>query len=206
MRSKLLILAWVLVLGLHATVSHADNPSTSSSVMSQKIVKAAHARTEANVRYDGRYVRLKYPMGDVPENIGVCTDVIIRTYRQALGFDFQKAVHEDMKANFLAYPNIWGLTRTDRNIDHRRVPNLEVFLTRQGARIKTGKTAEDYRPGDLVSWRLAGNLPHIGIVSDQKSDSGVPLIIHNIGAGPTEDDLLFLIPTHRHFRFHPNTQ
>ncbi len=167
------------------------------------IVSAAQERTKADVRYDGRYISLKYPGGDVPADIGVCTDVIVRTYRAALGFDFQKAVHEDMRANFNAYPKNWGLKRPDKNIDHRRVPNMEKFLKRQGAALKITQKAEDYLPGDIVSWRLIGNVPHIGIVSNKKTNAGVPLIIHNIGSGPVEDDLLFHAKINGHFRFLP---
>jgi uncharacterized protein YijF (DUF1287 family) len=129
--------------------------------------------------------------------------VIIRTYRNAFGFDFQQAVHEDMRNNFAAYPQIWGLSRPDKNIDHRRVPNLETFLKRQGASLPITNKAEDYQPGDIVSWRLGGRLPHIGIVSDKKSRWGTPLIIHNIGMGPVEDDLLFNTDINGHFRFNP---
>jgi len=169
----------------------------------EAVVQAAQDRTRANVRYDPKYVSLTYPGGDVPADTGVCTDVIIRTFRNAFGFDFQKAVHEDMRKNFKAYPRNWGLKRPDKNIDHRRVPNLEAFLKRQGAAVPITKNAEDYKPGDIVSWRLGGRLPHIGIVSDKKSEWGTPLIIHNIGAGPVEDDLLFNTDIHGHFRFTP---
>ena len=171
---------------------------------SGEIVLAARERTQADVRYDPKYVVLSYPGGDVPPDTGVCTDVIIRTYREALGFDFQEAVHEDMKQNFSAYPKSWGLKRADKNIDHRRVPNLETFLKRQGAALPITKNAEDYLPGDIVSWRLGGRLPHIGIISDKKSDWGTPLVIHNIGQGPVEDDLLFNTDINGHFRFVPN--
>ena len=164
---------------------------------------AAVERTQADVRYDGKYVKLSYPNGDVPSDTGVCTDVIIRTFRAAFDFDFQKAVHEDMKQNFSAYPKNWGLKRPDKNIDHRRVPNLETFLERQGAALKITKNAEDYLPGDIVSWRLGGSLPHIGIVSDKETADGIPLIIHNIGAGPVEDNLLFVTDINGHFRFDP---
>mgnify|MGYP003110921430 CR=1 FL=1 len=169
-----------------------------------EIVLAARERTQSDVRYDPKYVVLAYPGGDVPADTGVCTDVIIRTYREALGFDFQQAVHEDMKRNFSAYPKNWGLKRADKNIDHRRVPNLETFLKRQGAELPITKNAEDYLPGDIVSWRLGGRLPHIGIISDKKSDWGTPLVIHNIGQGPVEDDLLFNTDINGHFRFVPN--
>ena len=169
----------------------------------QALVEAAQDRLKHRVTYNGAYMRLDYPGGDVPAYIGVCTDVIIRTYRAAYGFDFQKAVHEDMKANFSAYPKNWGLTRTDRNIDHRRVPNLETYLKRQGASLAISRKASDYQPGDIVSWRLIGGLPHIGIVSNRKSKGGTPLIIHNIGAGPQEEDVLFAYKINGHFRFIP---
>lgn len=167
------------------------------------IVEEARARTLVDVRYDPKYVSLSYPGGDVSPDTGVCTDVIIRTFRQAFDFDFQKAVHEDMRANFSKYPKSWGLKRPDKNIDHRRVPNLETYLKRQGAAVPITKNAEDYLPGDIVSWRLGGRLPHIGIVSDKKSKWGTPLIIHNIGQGPVEDDLLFNTDINGHFRFVP---
>lgn len=169
------------------------------------VVSAAQERTLADVRYDPAYVSLKYPGGDVPANTGVCTDVVIRTFRNAFGFDFQKAIHEDMRANFSSYPKNWGLKRPDKNIDHRRVPNIERFLKRQGASLKITQNAEDYLPGDIVSWRLGGTLPHIGIVSAKKSEWGTPLIIHNIGSGPVEDDLLFNTKINGHFRFLPDS-
>jgi len=178
------------------------SPSWAAS-RSDAIVEAAIERTQLNIRYDGKYVQLSYPNGDVPSDTGVCTDVIIRTYRAAFSFDFQKAVHEDMRQNFDVYPQSWGLSRPDRNIDHRRVPNLETFLKRQGAALKITKKSDDYLPGDIVSWRLGGYLPHIGIVSDKKTAKGVPLIIHNIGAGPVEDNLLFIADINGHFRFEP---
>jgi uncharacterized protein YijF (DUF1287 family) len=180
-------------------------PSSSGlSVMAANIVFAARSRTFVDIRYDPKYVRLSYPGGDVPADTGVCTDVVIRTYRAAFGFDFQKAIHEDMKSNFDAYPKAWGLSRPDKNIDHRRVPNIETFLQRKGAAVKITKNPDDYHPGDLVTWRLGGRLPHIGIVSDKKSTSGTPLIIHNVGSGPVEDNLLFNTKISGHFRYHPS--
>ena len=169
----------------------------------QALVEAAQDRLKQRVTYNDAYLKLDYPGGDVPANIGVCTDVLIRSYRAAYGFDFQKAVHEDMKANFSAYPKNWGLKRTDRNIDHRRVPNLETYLTRQEASLGISREPSDFQPGDIVSWRLAGGLPHIGIVSDRKAADGTPLIIHNVGAGPQEEDVLFLYKMNGHFRFIP---
>ena len=178
-------------------------PSALAESGDMEIVDAARARTLVDVRYDPKYVSLSYPGGDVSPDTGVCTDVIIRTYRNAYQFDFQKAVHQDMRANFSKYPKSWGLKRPDKNIDHRRVPNLETFLKRQGAAVPITKNAADYLPGDIVSWRLGGRLPHIGIVSNKKSEWGTPLIIHNIGQGPVEDDLLFNTDINGHFRFTP---
>jgi len=110
-----------------------------------------------------------------------------------------------MRANFKAYPKKWGLKRADKNIDHRRVPNLEVFLKRKGAAVPITKNAEDYKPGDIVTWRLGGRIAHIGIVSDKKSEWGTPLIIHNVGQGVVEDDLLFNTDIAGHFRFKPQS-
>ncbi len=174
-----------------------------SACADEALVNAAQDRLKQDVTYNGSYMKLAYPGGDVPANIGVCTDVIIRSYRAAFGFDFQKAVHEDMKANFSAYPKNWGLKRTDRNIDHRRVPNLETFLKRRGASLGVSQSASNFQPGDIVSWRLAGGLPHIGIVSDRKAADGTPMVIHNIGAGPQEEDVLFAYKISGHFRYIP---
>jgi uncharacterized protein len=158
--------------------------------------RVAEAAVEQTLRpgvYDPAYVRLDYPMGDVPADRGVCSDVVIRALR-AQGIDLQQLVHEDMKANFSAYPKRWGLTRPDRNIDHRRVPNLEVYFTRAGWRLPPSRDAQDFRPGDIVSWNLEGDdgyLPHIGVVTTVIGRSGRPLVAHNIGAGPKVEDVLF---------------
>ena len=167
------------------------------------LVEAAMERTRHQVRYDNAYRAIEYPGGDVPDEIGVCTDVIIRSYR-AVGVDLQVKVHEDMAAAFDQYPTIWGLTRPDRNIDHRRVPNLRKFFERSGAAVTITSEAEDYRPGDLVTWMLPGNLPHIGIVVRERNAEGSrPLIVHNIGAGPKIEDVLFRYPVTGHYRYHP---
>ena len=170
----------------------------------QALVDAAREQIGVTVVYDGRYQRLVYPNGDVPIERGVCTDVVIRAYRR-LDIDLQQAVHEDMRGHFDAYPKLWGLLRPDRNIDHRRVPNLEAWLRRQGTALSVSDSGANYRPGDLVSWRLPGNLPHIGIVSERRSDAGVPLIVHNIGAGTREEDILFAFPISGHFRLPPRS-
>lgn len=169
---------------------------------SRRLVDAALARTMASVTYDGSYRKIGYPGGDVPDNIGVCTDVIIRCYRK-LGIDLQKDVHEDMKKNFSLYPRNWGLKRPDTNIDHRRVPNLKTFFKRKGTKLPVSSSADDYKPGDLVTWMLPGNLPHIGIVTDKRSDDGLrPMIVHNIGAGPVLEDMLFSFKITGRYRYH----
>lgn len=165
------------------------------------LLAAAHAQHRVTLHYDGSYVRLSYPGGDVPADRGVCTDVVIRAYR-ALGIDLQQRVHEDMRAHFDAYPALWGLRRPDRNIDHRRVPNLARYFERHDAALAVSTDAADYRPGDLVSWRLPGNLPHIGLVSDRRHE-GRPLIVHNVGAGVQIEDVLFAWPITGHYRYFP---
>jgi uncharacterized protein YijF (DUF1287 family) len=188
MRRALTALALVVA----ASATHAEPP---------KLVSAARQQTQTAVTYDGSYTRIGYPMGDVPADRGVCTDVVIRAYR-AVGIDLQVLVHEDMRASFGSYPRLWGLSRPDTNIDHRRVPNLQKFLERAGATVASTDAAAAYLPGDLVTWMLPGNLPHIGIVSDRRaSDTGRPLVIHNIGAGPAEEDLLFAYPITGHYRY-----
>ena len=174
-----------------------------SAAASNELAEAAFARTSAEVVYDGRYQRIDYPNGDVPAHLGVCTDVVIRAYR-ALDVDLQQHVHEDMVANFSAYPNLWGLTKPDPNIDHRRVPNLETFFTRHGTRIAISNNPQDYQPGDIVSWRLDHGLPHIGIVSPHLvPGSDRYYIVHNIGQGPKEEDVLFSYTLTGHFRYSP---
>ncbi len=170
----------------------------------QRLVAAALARTRHAVTYDGAYRRIPYPGGDVSARTGVCTDVVIRAYRAGLGIDLQRRVHEDMRRAFARYPKIWGLRRPDPNIDHRRVPNLRIFLTRHGRKLAVTRNPDDYRPGDLVTWTVSGNLPHIGIVTDRRSaDDRRPLIVHNIGRGPRLEDMLFEFPITGHYRYLP---
>jgi len=176
-----------------------------AGVFEDDLVAAALERTRHAVRYDGAYFPIAYPNGDVPADVGVCTDVVIRSYR-SLGVDLQQRVHEDMSSHFERYPSrrIWGLASTDRNIDHRRVPNLQVFFSRHGESLPLSGDPRDYRPGDIVTWMLPGNLPHIGVVTDRLADSGAhPLIVHNIGAGPRLEDMLFDYPITGHYRFVP---
>lgn len=169
------------------------------SVDATQLVRAARGQVGVTLGYDPRYQRLDYPGGDVPVETGVCTDVVIRALR-AQRIDLQKEVHEDMRAHFAAYPRHWGLTRPDRNIDHRRVPNLMTFFQRSGHALPVSQDAAAYRPGDIVTWDLGRNTPHIGVVSDRKSASGEPLIIHNIGAGAREEAGLFAYRITGHYR------
>jgi uncharacterized protein len=166
-----------------------------------QLSEAAVALTANRVTYDPSYYRISYPNGDVPADRGVCSDVVIRAYRK-LGIDLQQLVHEEMKNNFSAYPNVWNLKRTDRNIDHRRVPNLMTFFTRKGTALPLSKKGSDYKPGDIVTWDLGSNTPHIGIVINQKSGDGErPLIVHNIGNGQEISDCLFSYRITGHYRY-----
>jgi uncharacterized protein YijF (DUF1287 family) len=167
-----------------------------------QLVHAALDRPHHRVRYDPAYVSLAYPGGDVPADTGVCTDEVIRTYR-ALGLDLQKLVHEDMKRAFSAYPKNWGLNAPDKNIDHRRVPNLQVFFKRQKASLPVTQDPADYRPGDLITCTVAGKLPHIALVVPAPDGTSHPWIVHNIGQGPQCEDRLFEYPLTGHYRWHP---
>ncbi len=179
-------------------------PAALHAGLFEDLIDAAKERTRHDVVYDGSYVSIAYPMGDVPKDRGVCTDVIIRAYRK-VGIDLQVEVHRDMKANFQRYPKIWGLSRPDANIDHRRVPNLQAFFKRKGEQLPVTDRAGDYRPGDLVTWMLPGNLPHIGIVVDRKSRDGKRfLVVHNIGRGPRMEDSLFDFPITGRYRYPVN--
>ena len=175
--------------------------SCPACLMADNAALAARAREQVGVTvsYNGGYQSIPYPNGDVPLETGVCTDVVIRAMR-AFGLDLQKAVHEDMKAHFSKYPKIWGLKTTDRSIDHRRVPNLRTFFARKGWSVPITENAADYEPGDLVTWNLSDSIPHIGIVSDRKTEEGTPLIIHNVGAGTQEEDFLFSHTITGHYR------
>ncbi len=161
--------------------------------------EAARLQVGVVLDYDPSYVSLPYPGGDVDPSSGVCTDVVIRAFR-LLGLDLQKAIHEDMRAHFSAYPKLWGLRRPDRNIDHRRVPNQACFFRRQGWALPITTNPADYAPGDIVTCLIGSSLPHIMIVSDRLSPDGTPLIIHNIGAGTQEEEGLFTHPLTGHFR------
>ena len=196
-----------LCLGCGRVQSASDDPSNQvaketagkSVVVASPIVQAARTQIGQTTIYDPAYVGLKYPGGDVPLERGVCTDVIIRALRKGAGLDLQKLVHEDMKKAFAKYPKIWGLKKTDRNIDHRRVPNLSCYFERKGYSLGASKNKRDYLAGDLVAC-LVGKRPHIMIVSDKKAEDGTPLVIHNIGSGTKEENTLFAFKITGHFR------
>jgi uncharacterized protein YijF (DUF1287 family) len=165
------------------------------------VIDGAKKQVGVTRLYDGRYVRLSYPGGDVPIERGVCTDVIVRAYRHA-GVDLQVRVHDDMKRNFAAYPKNWGLRRPDSNIDHRRVPNLQTFFRRKGERLPVTQRGADYKPGDIVTWLLSAGVPHIGIVSDVRvPNTDRYQIVHNVGSGAQIEDVLFAYEITGHYRY-----
>jgi uncharacterized protein YijF (DUF1287 family) len=171
-----------------------------------RLVEAARKQIGVTVTYDPAYVSLEFPRGDVPLDRGVCTDVVIRAYRE-LGADLQELINRDMRANFSKYPQLWGLKRPDANIDHRRVPNLQRFFKRKLAELPVTESADDYLPGDLVTCTVPPNLPHIMIVSSTKDSSNIrPLVVHNIGHGTVEEDRLFEFPLTGHYRWKPDSK
>lgn len=171
------------------------------TIFNLKLADSAMILTQQKVAYDPTYRVIAYPNGDVPADKGVCTDVVIRAYRK-VGIDLQKEVHEDMKSNFDKYPKYWGLLRPDKNIDHRRVPNLMTFFTRHGNVKKITGNSEDYLPGDIVCWNLGGEVTHIGIVTRKKSTDGKRyLMVHNIGGGQVLEDCLFSYRIIGHYQY-----
>lgn len=194
MTKKQLLLYFLFLVCSTSTVSRQAN-------YYQRLADSTLTLTKQYVRYDPAYVVIPYPNGDVPADRGVCTDVVIRAYRK-LGVDLQKEVHEDMEANFSQYPKNWGLSRPDKNIDHRRVPNLMTFFSRFGTVKKMSSNPEDYIPGDIVCWRLDNGMTHIGIVVDKKSRDGKRYqVVHNIGAGQVLEDCLFSFKIIGHYQY-----
>ena len=179
------------------------NEQEDAKTFEQKLSNAALSIIDPTIDYDPAYFSIEYPNGDVPKNKGVCTDVIIRSYRK-LGIDLQKEVHEDMIKNFSVYPNLqkWGMTKTDTNIDHRRVPNLEIFFERKGEKLPVTQNSKDYKTGEIVTWLINNKLPHIGIVTSKKSKDGKRnLIVHNVGNGQVLQDCLFEYKIVGHYRY-----
>jgi len=193
-------LHWLKLLFLVSVFAYLE-PVSAQEAFQLKLAQEAKKLTNDKVTYDPQYFKIAYPNGDVPANKGVCTDVVIRAYRK-LGIDLQQLVHEDMKANFSLYPKNWGLKSTDKNIDHRRVPNLMVFFERKGQKLNISNDAKNYLPGDIVCWNLGGGITHIGIVSNQFTDDKKRFkIIHNVGAGQVLEDFLFNYKIIGHYRF-----
>jgi uncharacterized protein len=193
MKARLLLRALVL---LGPISGSAEEPGVC-------LVQAARAQIGVTVSYDPGYRRISYPLGDVPLDRGVCSDVIIRAYR-AFGVDLQVLLLRDRTYAWGAYPNPWRTRSPDRNIDHRRVPNLATYFRRHGVVVAERKDPKAFLPGDVVTWDLASGVPHIGIVSDQRNPSGVPFVVHNIGHGAQEEDVLFAYRLTGHFRYFPD--
>jgi uncharacterized protein len=197
----------VVAAAVVALVWWADSPTTTTwadpvgnaSAQALLLAEAAQTQVGVTVDYDGSYVELDYPGGDVPIETGVCTDVVVRALRE-LGTDLQVAVHDDMADHFGQYPQKWGLFGPDSNIDHRRVPNLQTYFDRQGAAVEITADASDYRPGDIVTWTVYGR-PHVGIVSTVLARSGNRYcIVHNFGRGARVEDFLFDYEITGHYR------
>ncbi len=163
------------------------------------LVAKAREQIGVTTSYDPAYRKMVYPGGDVSPETGVCSDVVVRAFRK-LGIDLQKDVHEDMEKAFADYPHKWGLKRPDSNIDHRRVPNLMKFFERRGWAVNSSNKTTDYKPGDVVAWDLGSGVTHIGLVSDRQTSEATPLVIHNIGAGTKEEDVLFRFKVIGHYR------
>ena len=191
----------ILIIFILILISSTSIYCQTNKTFAQKLSEEAVELTKVRVVYDPTYRTIDYPNGDVPSNTGVCTDVLIRAYRK-LGIDLQKDVHEDMSKNFRLYPKNWGLIKPDRNIDHRRVPNLMVFFSRFGETLAISQNSSDFTTGDIVAWDLGGGLTHIGIVIDQKSSDGKRnLIVHNIGNGQEISDCLFSYTIIGHYKY-----
>ena len=166
-----------------------------------RLADSTPTETRQKVTYNPSYYKLDYPNGDIPSDKGVCTDIVIRAYRK-LGIDLQKEVHEDMEHNFETYPKIWNATKSDKNIDHRRVPNLMTFFTRHRTVLVNSTNPNEYSPGDIVCWNLGGSVTHIGIVVEQKSlDEQRNMVVHNIGAGQVLEDCLFDFKIIGHYKY-----
>ncbi|MEM6625670.1 MAG: DUF1287 domain-containing protein [Pseudomonadota bacterium] len=186
---------------LHSTTANEQSAPDPDKPLHLKLAHAAEARLSKRVVYDPAYIALDYPGGDPPDDRGVCTDVVVRAYR-GVGVDLQRSVHEDMTDHFSDYPAFWGLSRPDANIDHRRVPNLETYFSRQGALLGANVPEDDLQPGDIVSWRV-DRLPHIAVASSRRGGAGRVRFVHNIGAGPQLDACYDAWPRTGVFRYRP---
>jgi uncharacterized protein YijF (DUF1287 family) len=176
------------------------SPSLLAEVSGQDLANVAKSQIGVTRYYDSRYQILTYPGGDVPLDRGVCTDVVIRAYRK-FGVDLQVLVHQDMTNAWKEYPNTWRMKSPDKNIDHRRVPNLATFFKRHGQSLPVSNDQKAFLPGDIVTWQLSPSVSHIGLVSNERSKTGTPLIIHNIGWGTMLEDRLFDFKITGHYRY-----
>jgi uncharacterized protein YijF (DUF1287 family) len=201
MKVRTVFISLIVTSGLFFACSKSNNDASAQTTFALQLAKAAVSLTADEVEYDPSYFTLSYPNGDVPANKGVCTDVVIRTYRK-MHIDLQELVHEDMKNRFNEYPQKWGLKGPDKNIDHRRVPNLMCFFGRYGKTKGISNTRSEYLPGDIVCWDLGNGLLHIGMLSDIKTSDGERYqVVHNIGAGQVLDDCLFNYKIIGHYSF-----
>ena len=176
-------------------------PEGQASSRISRVLEGAYQQVGTTTIYDASYRRLSFPGGDIPIERGVCSDVLVRAYRHA-GLDLQLLVNQDMSRSFRDYPQLWGLSKPDSNIDHRRVPNLAAFFRRNGKKLPASTRVSDYGAGDIVTWRLTSGVPHIGLVAD-RLQRGRPLVIHNIGAGAQVEDVLFSYAITGHYRYDP---
>lgn len=201
MKLLLVLIALFAATFIHHSPPLDTNPVTVQAQTNAAIAQGAAEQIGKTLYYDAAYARLAYPNGDIPLERGVCADVVIRAFRTQ-DIDLQKILHEDMLANFAAYPQKWKLKRPDRNIDHRRVPNLETWFQRHNKALPITEKYSDYQPGDVVSWRLSNGLAHIGVVSLNHAYDGTPLVVHNIGAGAQEENVLFSWRIVGHYRYY----
>jgi uncharacterized protein len=212
MRLKLLCFCILLLTGCNRPTGISSlTPSTRPQAVEianpklRQLVAGGIAQTAVTKSYDPAYIQLAYPGGDVAASTGVCTDVIIRAYRQ-IGIDLQREVHEDMRRNFSAYPKIWGLTKPDRNIDHRRVANLMTFFQRRGAALPVTDNPADYLPGDIVSYDLGQKIGlHIAIVTNIRGDNGYQMV-HNACCGTKVETIPRDWKINGHYRYLPQTR
>lgn len=167
----------------------------------KQFIEAAIEQSKLTTGYDPSYVGIAYPNGDVSSDTGVCSDVIVRSFRKS-GIDLQKEVHEDMKRAWSEYPRKWGAQGTDTNIDHRRVLNLMTWFNRQNKSLPITTERADYQPGDVVAWELSDGVEHIGIMTNLSSEADKHyLVVHNIGAGAKVEDVLFAWKIIGHYRY-----
>jgi uncharacterized protein YijF (DUF1287 family) len=167
----------------------------------KQLIEAAVEQSKLTTGYDPSWVKIDYPNGDVPPDTGVCSDVVVRAFRNA-GIDLQKEVHEDMTRAWVEYPRRWGASGTDTNIDHRRVLNLMTYFDRQNKSLPITDDRADYLPGDVVAWQLSEGVEHVGIMTNLWSEPDKHcLVVHNIGAGARIEDVLLSWKIIGHYRY-----